>query len=357
MASGETAADTAPHFTVAMQPIALPSQPYLDGLVHGLRDAGISCVPVSAGLVLRGEADVLHFHWPEFSIAGTGFNKWTRALRRLAQMRVARMRSMTLVATAHNAIPHDKSLTRFDRWYLDRFDRSIDHFFAMAESAVPDVQRLRPALAGTGWSHTRHGDYRWAFPDLACRDDCRAALEIADEGAVVSFVGAVRRYKGIPDLLSAAAGVDATVIVAGGCADEDLADEIERASNQAGNARLMLRHLTDDELVQTVRASDLIVLPYRQVLNSGSAILALSLGRPVLLPDTPTFAELAAEVGSSWVHLYSGAKVVEADITAALAAPRNDQPDLSLYDWEPVTQMTIAGYRRAMANRVTRTVR
>jgi beta-1,4-mannosyltransferase len=65
--------------------------------------------------------------------------------------------------------------------------------------------------------------------------------------------------------------------------------------------RLTLRHADDDELVEAVGEAQVVVLPYRQMHNSGALLLALSLDRRVLVPSGPVTDELAARVGEHWV--------------------------------------------------------
>ena len=57
-----------------------------------------------------------------------------------------------------------------------------------------------------------------------------------------------------------------------------------------------------DEYVQVVfKAADVAVLPYRQVLNSGVLMLALTFGCPSVVPENPVTADT---VGSGLVHLF-----------------------------------------------------
>ena len=53
-------------------------------------------------------------------------------------------------------------------------------------------------------------------------------------------------------------------------------------------------------------ATDLVVLPYRDILNSGSAVLALSFDRPVLVPRRGSLGDLQNHVGRQWVRTYEG---------------------------------------------------
>jgi beta-1,4-mannosyltransferase len=97
-------------------------------------------------------------------------------------------------------------------------------------------------------------------------------------------------------------------------------------------------YLNDAELARVIRAADHVVLPYRRVLNSGSAMLALTLGRPVLLPRTPTFEALAEHVGPGWVALFDGTP--DAARLSALGEEERPAPvDLSWCSWERITEM------------------
>src|SRR5262249_2709411 len=56
--------------------------------------------------------------------------------------------------------------------------------------------------------------------------------------------------------------------------------------------RLHLRHVPDAEVQVFLNAADLVVLPYRAVLTSGAAMLALSFGRGIVAPRVGCLADL-----------------------------------------------------------------
>ena len=87
----------------------------------------------------------------------------------------------------------------------------------------------------------------------------------------------------------------------------------------------MDEYVTDDVLVREVTASELVVLPFANMTNSGSLLLALSLDRPVLVPSQPMTEQLAAEVGPGWVLTYAG-PLEPAVLLDALAAARRSPP-------------------------------
>jgi len=74
------------------------------------------------------------------------------------------------------------------------------------------------------------------------------------------------------------------------------------------------------------------VLNYQRVTNSGAALLALSLDRPVILPETPVFRELRDEVGGDWVFLFQDDPMPAID--ACLDRVRRDRPRLERRGWD-----------------------
>ena len=71
--------------------------------------------------------------------------------------------------------------------------------------------------------------------------------------------------------------------------------------------------------------AQLVVLPYRQMLNSGALLLALSLARPVLAPWSGANAAIAEEVGEGWLTLYRG-ELDAATLAAALRRQAGRDP-------------------------------
>ena len=58
--------------------------------------------------------------------------------------------------------------------------------------------------------------------------------------------------------------------------------------------RFVPRFIADDELPAYFRRADLVVLPYREIDQSGVLFTALAFGKPLLLSDVGGFPEMAA---------------------------------------------------------------
>jgi glycosyltransferase involved in cell wall biosynthesis len=97
-------------------------------------------------------------------------------------------------------------------------------------------------------------------------------------------------------------------------------------------------------------AADVVVLPFRQVTTSGSAVLALSLGRPVVAPRIGALRDLPVDVG----FLYEDGGLVGA-LGRALSAPPEELAERSQaarryagnLSWDHIATTTLDVYRQA----------
>ncbi len=55
-----------------------------------------------------------------------------------------------------------------------------------------------------------------------------------------------------------------------------------------------------------IHGADLVVLPYRRMLNSGAALAALSFQRPIMGPAAGAMKEVRDRIGSDFVRTYEG---------------------------------------------------
>lgn len=313
------------------------TNPYITMLTAALRRTpGLEVVTFSYPAALFGRYSVVHLHWPE-TIVGLGGRRLVGRLARIALATLFLVRltlaRTAVVRTVHNVEP-PADADRLQRALLRWFDRLTTHRIVLND---------RTECAGPTTT-IPHGHYRnWYTGPRAAAVPGR-----------LQYVGLVRRYKGVEGLVEAFRSVaddSLTLVIAGAASSPELAATVTALAD--GDPRVSLRFdfLSDDELVAAVTAAELVVLPYRFMHNSGTVLAALSLDRPVLVPDTPVNADLAAEVGPGWIHTFTGDLTAEA-IEAALAAAREPHaatPELSAREWADAGQAHLAIYRLALS--------
>lgn len=247
----------------------------------------------------RGDVRVLHLHFVQPFFAYESVHARLRWVLRFARnLLLARAFGYATVFTLHDLRP---SFPLRPAWvdYLGHWvaanltDRVIVHCTAAATM-------LRGRYGRRGGVHViEHPNYLGVYADTMTRGDARARLDLPARERVFLFFGALRPGKGVGALVDAFAALpadDARLVIAG---EPHLPDsELERLRARAARdprLRLELRYIADDDVGVFIAATDVVVLPFAEVLTSASAILAMSFGRPVVAPALGCLPELLAD--------------------------------------------------------------
>jgi glycosyltransferase involved in cell wall biosynthesis len=278
-------------------------------------------------------ADVVHFQW--------------LAVQHLDRHLLPRGRSAAgahgpLVLTAHDILPREPrpGQLRAQQRLYERFDAIVVH-------SEHGRRRLSGELAldPTRVHVIPHG----VFEHLASGVAAAETPPLETEKPVVLCFGLMRPYKGIDLLLEAWAEVDDAELWIAGMPRMDIAP-LKRAAPP--NVRFVPRFITDAELPGYFHAAHLVVLPYREIDQSGVLFTALAFGKPLLVSDVGGFPEIAA-TGAARMFAAGDAGA----LGAALRQLLGDRPALAAmaenaralaqgpYSWAAVAARTLELYR------------
>jgi glycosyltransferase involved in cell wall biosynthesis len=209
-----------------------------------------------------------------------------------------------LVLTAHDVLPREArpGQRAAQRRLYAHFDAVVVHSEhgrrRLTEELGVDAQRVHVIPHGI-FEHLAAGCGPGAGVDAAeGRRDvaegragaaCGAVPFETDKPVVMCF-GLMRPYKGIDLLLEAWRGIDDAELWIAGAPRMDIS-ALEAAAPPG--VRFVARFIGDEELPAYFRRADLVVLPYREIDQSGVLFTALAFGKPLLLSDVGGFPEVA----------------------------------------------------------------
>ncbi len=208
----------------------------------------------------------------------------------LVLMPALRLLSGRFVYTAHNALPHDHRRGPLTR-ALYRFAYRMPHRIVAHSSAAAtrlvnqlgcDPERITTAPIGLNEEVDGSG---------MSRASARRSLGIPEDARVALFVGKARPYKGL-DLLVAAwddVQTSGARLYARGATPSSAhrAAVLQGIANARSRDRIEWRQgaASNHELATWLEATDLVVLPYREVDQSGVVMLCLKFGVPMVGTD------------------------------------------------------------------------
>jgi len=366
---GPEAAQPGPEAARPVRAILLPSyawNPYQRLLAAALREQGVEAAvvsewpersPLMGAWQAHGKPDVVHLHWIHDFLGGSkGRPSRRNVLWFDWQLRLLKSRGARLVWTVHNLKGHeagdDPREADAHRALIERADAIILHCHRAREALI---ELYRPSGAAQARMHVlAHGSYVRQYDVDADAASARQALGLSRAGTVFAFVGAIRGYKGVGELLEAFTasgdlGPDARLLICGKPLPARIGRELEE--HAAADPRIVLRleRIPEEDLSRVLRAADVVVLPFRDILTSGSAILALSHGRPVVVPALGCLPEtLPADAAIFYdpddPDALAGAlhRAAGADLAAMGARARAWADGL---DWGPIAAETARLYR------------
>jgi len=283
--------------------------------VAGDIDAALRLIGELPALGGTGGPLTFHLHWLNFLFVGLGEGDAQEARARVDGFleRLTRFKSMggRLVWTIHNVVSHDSPFIALETELSEAIVALADVLHLHSEASVAEVEAAF-ALDHTKIAISRHGAYVGTYPDFIGRDQARDLLGYGRDEDIILFTGQIRPYKGVEQLVAAMRAILAdrprARLVLAGAMQVDLFETLSPALGPAERARIDVtgRFLDDMELQVFFRAADMAVYPYRKVLTSGSLLLALSFGVPVVVPDVGMTREVLGSGPGPAGRLYAG---------------------------------------------------
>jgi glycosyltransferase involved in cell wall biosynthesis len=207
-----------------------------------------------------------------------------------------------IALTAHNvnAGKRDLNDSWFNRLTLTIQYRLVDHIFVHTDKMKGEllddfgVREQSVTVIPHGINNS--------VPDTDLTPaQAKQSLGVADGEKAILFLGKIRPYKGLEYLLTAfqllvSREKNYRLIIAGEPTkeSENYFEEICRMINREfspGQIILKMQFIPDAEMELFLKAADVLVLPYKEIFQSGVLFLGYSFGLPVIATDVGSFRE------------------------------------------------------------------
>ncbi|WP_144920700.1 glycosyltransferase family 4 protein [Halorubrum salsamenti] len=280
-----------------------PENAYMTLLADALREAGVEVrtpslplfFPLTRAVLANPDADAMQLDWiyDYYVTTGTGFGpanalvSFLRAAAFLIEVALVSLLGVGVVRTVHNERHHEELYPRTER-VVNEFVFAVADAVTVKCTAAADAVAAAYRVPEADEMHVvPDGNFVAAYENDVSRGAARRDLGIDDDAFVVLFFGLIREYKGVPDLVEAFADLDAPdaeLWLVGNPHDERIEAQIAALARSDPRIETRLEFVSDERIQYFLNAADALALPYRRILNSGTAHLGLSYGRPVIAP-------------------------------------------------------------------------
>jgi len=191
------------------------------------------------------------------------------------------------------------------------------------------------------------------------KKEARDILNIPYNKKVILSFGMIKRYKGYSELIKAFKKLDDSyicLIVGTGKHDPKTAEYIKKEAKKMRNIIVIDKYIPRDDVQIYFNASDVVVLPYIEITQSGIIPLAYSFGRPVIATDVGALSEMI-------INKKTGLVIPPNDLNALIDAIKKifnmDYEKMGReaykmakekFTWERLAEQTIKVYEKVLRN-------
>lgn len=280
------------------------NNPYVGLLWGALADHRVSVVQPEQSLVLRltraalnnPDCDILQLEWLHgFYLANDYTDQkildWLITIGAtvilLCDLLIVSQLQTAVVWTVHNKRHHEGR--------YPRTERLVKEFaFLVADAVTVKCDRAREEIASMYQNVNAReiyivpdGNYISYYENDVSRREARSEFSVGSDTFVYLFLGMIREYKGIPELINAFDDIersDTELWIVGRPQTDHLEREISDLADGNRRVKTVFEYIEDERVQYYMKMADALVLPYRDILNSGSVHLGLSFGVPIVAP-------------------------------------------------------------------------
>ncbi len=295
---------------VLMIPHYGESNPYLLLLTQALEDRGIHVAlarirgwtPLWRAVQETGKPDIIHLQWQHrfFVPRNRG---WMRGavltVLFFVQWFTLRLSGVRFVWTVHNVTNHEGQRRRFELGANRILARLVDRMLVHCGAVIPAVARAF-RVSEKRFEVCRHGTYGDWYGGPASREEAREILGLPGDARVLLYFGLIRGYKGVDRMIETFRDIEGDnlrMLVVGLPKSEGLGRQIQYLAASDPRVELTLEFVPDARLAACLKACDAVVLPYKDSLTSGAAVLAGAAHRPAVMPRLGCTKEFPDEAG------------------------------------------------------------
>jgi beta-1,4-mannosyltransferase len=232
--------------------------------------------------------DVIHVHWPH----GAYMHNYWQVPFVLFHLALYRLLKDNIVWTVHELEFYETRYPILDRLVV-RALMNLARVVVVHSRYSMDLVRRRYGYKKS-ITVLPHPSFIGCYPNEIQKGAARRNLGLDAGATVYLFLGHIKPYKGVEELIAAFRSIDdgaIRLVIAGKPLDVATADRVRAMALEDRRITTAVDYLPDDRLQVFINAADVLVYPFRRMHTSGSVLLGMSFGRPVVVPVMASLPE------------------------------------------------------------------
>ncbi|MGI8351373.1 glycosyltransferase [Niallia circulans] len=298
-------------------------------------------------IFLMKKGDIFHFHWLH-----TLYNNsnliifFFKICYSYLFICLLKLKGVKIVWTMHNLYPHEyinKTIeNRFRKWVV----KNCNLIFALGDSYKHEIIS-NFEVPEEKIKIIKHGHYKDKYGKG--KENLKKKYGIRKDECLFLFIGQIRPYKGIENLIDSFShkSIQNSKLIIAGNPTNEMKGKLEKIDKE--NILKILKFIPDEEMVDLINSCDFVILPYQNVTMSGTAILALTYNKPIIISSSPLIREYLDESVAIFYdnenpeNLYQA--INQAEISKSKFKYENFEKLKGKLDWNNIAKKAIKSYK------------
>lgn len=339
--------------------------PYQKLLTDNLKELGVQIEEGDCntyflpGLLKNGKPDIVHLQQihPFFL---RGRNKLVCVINLIAflsELLILKLMGVKLIWTTHDLKNHGNRMLKIDRFGTTVAAKMIHAIVVHCHAAKDEIVKAYNLKDKDKIHVVPHGHYIDFYENKIDRTTARQQLNIPESSLVFLFLGWIRGYKGVLELIQTFKQLSYSnthLVVAGKPWTEELDEVLKQETAEHDNITFVSGFVPDEEIQVYMNAADVAVFPYRDILTSGAVLLAMSFNKACIAARKCCIGEVLDDSGA-FLYDPDDAEGLSQSIGDAVQR-RTDLAQMGEYNyevvqqwsWNRVAELTIKLYRHCL---------
>ncbi|MCX7593404.1 MAG: glycosyltransferase family 4 protein [Fischerella sp.] len=284
--------------------------PYQSQLAKNLEKLGVEVKDSGCGsfflpiAITKWQANILHLHWLHFFLIKSNISlSLISSILFIFQILFLRLLGVKIIWTVHNLKNHANRFLKLEKFFTVLVAKIAHAIIAHCEVAKQEIITNFHLSNDNKIFVVPHGNYIDYYENILTQAKARENLNISSSDVVFLFLGLIRPYKGVLELIDVFKHLpqpNIQLVIAGKVWNNDLtlADLIKQRIADDRRIKFIPGFVADDQIQLYMNASDVVVFPYRDILTSGAVLLAMSFGRACIAPRKGCIGEVLDDAGA-----------------------------------------------------------
>ena len=212
----------------------------------------------------------------------------------LAVLTIFKLFGLKVIGISHDVTSFEKNENQKARDFI--YSNLIDQVVVHNQYSFNYLSNVLPNSILSKTIIIKHGGHKAVINSNIEQKIAREALGLDTDKTYALFFGQIKKVKGLDLLLNAFPNdnKNLNLIIAGKPWKDEFQEynSIIEKRNLNNKTNLFIKYITEEERDYLYNAADFIILPYREIFQSGVLLMAMSYGLPILASDLPANKEV-----------------------------------------------------------------